>query len=705
MERPTVIEIRDLRIDYRNLNHFTIQQIIKNPAFKGGRAIHAVRGVDLDIREGEIVGIIGENGAGKSTLLKAVAGIFKPDEGTIVIRDRRVSLMSLGVGFRHDLSGRENIMLAGLLLRYPASYIRDKMEEIIDFSELGDAIDRPVRTYSYGMYSKLGFAITAVLETDIMLIDELLSVGDEHFQKKSYRKIRELVQNDRMTGVIVSHDMELIKSICTRVLWMHAGRIRASGDPEKIVEMYVRWSSAKEAEHLVFYDRPEASEKTVLYRGLTADESTGVIMDHPGAENGEFKTAVSWEPLLLPAGTKVRLLDDSLYYRRFRYKNEIPPEWVYLPSASPDGCWMIYDREASDAFWQAEPVFETASEGYLRLAVCRKDGKDLPPGLALEDLFAVERPEQETNTEPAVCPGLDMADTADRVAEEIKKYRDPEDTVFFLVADTHMTFGGIWPQTAAALQALGGTIRPDLTVHLGDLSEGTFPYAVKTKADRKIKADLEKTGAPVYFCLGNHDLTAPPDAAEPAFLKGYPETFTGQGPWSYIDIEEKRLRLIFLESFVPGRDEPYGFSQEELDWLEQTLSGTPDGHDVIVFSHIDPALADMPWGDTVKNSREIMKILSEFDRKSGGRLLGVFCGHEHRDRVRTDYAFPVIATGASKLEDKARDPLYTGSFTRIFGTPSQELFDVVIVKRRERGFRLVRFGAGADREVFRGRKS
>ena len=131
MKRETVITIKDLKIDYRNLQHFTIQQMIKNPALKGGNILHAIRGINLEVHEGEVLGIVGANGAGKSTLLKAIAGIFQPDEGSIDTCGKRVSLMSLGVGFKWDLSGRDNIMLAGLLLRYPASYIKEKIPEII----------------------------------------------------------------------------------------------------------------------------------------------------------------------------------------------------------------------------------------------------------------------------------------------------------------------------------------------------------------------------------------------------------------------------------------------------------------------------------------------------------------------------------------------------------------------------------------------
>lgn len=140
------------------------------------------------------MGIIGKNGSGKSTLLRALAGIFSADEGTIDLHGHSVSLLSIGVGFQKKLSGRENILLSGILLGFTETQVREKMDEIIAFSELGDFIDLPVKTYSSGMYSKLAFSITAILETEIMLVDEVLSVGDAKFKKKSFKKIHNLIQ-------------------------------------------------------------------------------------------------------------------------------------------------------------------------------------------------------------------------------------------------------------------------------------------------------------------------------------------------------------------------------------------------------------------------------------------------------------------------------------------------------------------------------
>ena len=200
-----------------------------------------MKGVSFNVNEGEIVGIIGKNGSGKSTLLRAIANIFTPDEGTIDLHGKSISLLSIGVGFNGNLTGRKNIILSGLLLGFSENYVKEKMEEIIRFSELGDFIDKPVRMYSSGMYSKLAFSITACLETDIMLIDEVLSVGDERFKKKSYNKMKELIKQDSKTVVIVSHNTSTLEELCNRVIWLHDGEIRKIGKPKEVLDEYKQY--------------------------------------------------------------------------------------------------------------------------------------------------------------------------------------------------------------------------------------------------------------------------------------------------------------------------------------------------------------------------------------------------------------------------------------------------------------------------------
>ncbi|MDE7184622.1 MAG: ATP-binding cassette domain-containing protein, partial [Lachnospiraceae bacterium] len=200
--------------------------------------------VSFSVQEGDILGIIGKNGSGKSTLLKSIAGVFSPNAGTIDLNGHSVSLMSLGVGFKDSLSGRENIILSGMLLGFTEKEIEAKSQDIIEFAEIGDFIDRPVRTYSSGMYSKLAFSITAMLETDIMLVDEVLSVGDEQFRLKSLNKMKELINDKKRTVIIVSHSISTLKELCDQVLWLHGGEVRMLGDTEDVLRQYAAYMTS-----------------------------------------------------------------------------------------------------------------------------------------------------------------------------------------------------------------------------------------------------------------------------------------------------------------------------------------------------------------------------------------------------------------------------------------------------------------------------
>ena len=238
MEKDKIaITINDLHVYYRDMNRFSL----KKNGLKGkgsGKIFKAVKGVSFEVPKGQILGITGKNGSGKSTLLRAISGIFSPDKGSINLHGNSISLLSIGVGFQKRLTGYENIFLSGLLLGFTKEQIAEKLDEIIEFSELGDFIYKPVRSYSSGMYSKLAFSITAILETDIMLIDEVLSVGDIHFKEKSYNKMKELISNKDRTVVIVSHSTKTLVELCDKVIWLHDGVIKDQGEPEKIMAEY-----------------------------------------------------------------------------------------------------------------------------------------------------------------------------------------------------------------------------------------------------------------------------------------------------------------------------------------------------------------------------------------------------------------------------------------------------------------------------------
>ncbi len=231
------LEVNHVSIDYKNLMHMSMHQALLKKDVKRADIIRAVDDISFTVEKGKILGIVGRNGSGKTTLLRSIAGIFQPDEGYIDTLGNRVSLMAIGIGFNANNTGRENILKSGMLLGCKLDYVKEHMEEIIEFSELGDFIDRPVRTYSSGMYSKLSFAVTAILDTDIMLVDEVLSVGDEHFRQKSYKKMEELMMSDR-TVLIVSHATNTLKKFCDNVLWINDGHFMKLGKTDEVLADY-----------------------------------------------------------------------------------------------------------------------------------------------------------------------------------------------------------------------------------------------------------------------------------------------------------------------------------------------------------------------------------------------------------------------------------------------------------------------------------
>ena len=220
--KEIALDVEHVSIDYKDLSHMSLAKSLKRGEIKKTNVVRAVNDVSFSVNRGEILGIVGRNGSGKTTLLRSIAGIFQPDEGVIDNQNN---------------TGRENILKSGMLLGCDLDYVKERMDEIIDFSELGDFIDRPVRTYSSGMYSKLSFSVTAILDTDIMLVDEVLSVGDEHFRKKSFKKMEELMRSDR-TVLIVSHATDTLKKFCDKILWINDGKYVMMGDTISVLKEY-----------------------------------------------------------------------------------------------------------------------------------------------------------------------------------------------------------------------------------------------------------------------------------------------------------------------------------------------------------------------------------------------------------------------------------------------------------------------------------
>lgn len=201
--------------------------------------IHALKDISFKIYKGEKVGIIGYNGAGKSTLLNVITGIYTPDKGKVTTNGSISPLLSLGAGFDHNFSGRKNILLNGAVLGYDKAFLESKMDEIIEFSELGDFIDIPIKNYSSGMMAKLGFSIATAVNPDILIIDEILGVGDVNFQKKSADKMKSLMDGGS-TVLLVSHSIAQIRELCDKAIWMDNGHLRDMGEVNKICDKYLK---------------------------------------------------------------------------------------------------------------------------------------------------------------------------------------------------------------------------------------------------------------------------------------------------------------------------------------------------------------------------------------------------------------------------------------------------------------------------------
>jgi len=239
------ISIDDLHITYKvNLER---KASLKNALVKGlrrekqnYREVRAIRGVSFDVPKGQCTGIIGANGAGKSTLMRAVAGILPPTSGSITIDGKVSTLLALGVGFNSALTGRENVMLGGLAAGLTRAEVNEKFDEIADFSDLGDFIDMPMRTYSSGMFSRLAFAVAVHMNPDILIIDEALSAGDAKFKDRANAKMAELMDHAG-TMLLVSHALGTIQNLSDEVIWLHKGRLIKRGDPKLVCDAYLEF--------------------------------------------------------------------------------------------------------------------------------------------------------------------------------------------------------------------------------------------------------------------------------------------------------------------------------------------------------------------------------------------------------------------------------------------------------------------------------
>jgi len=237
----TVIKVDNIGMEFNlsaekvdNLKEYVIKFLKRELLFQ---EFWALKNISFEVEKGDRVGIIGLNGAGKSTLLKIISGVMKPSQGTVEIKGRIVPLLELGAGFDNDYTGKENIFLNGAILGYSKEFLEEKYDEIVEFSEIKQFINVPIKNYSSGMRARLGFSIATMVEPDILVLDEVLSVGDSKFREKSENRIMSLFDKG-ITVLFVSHSIDQVKKLCNKAIWLEKGEIKMQGDVEEVCDAY-----------------------------------------------------------------------------------------------------------------------------------------------------------------------------------------------------------------------------------------------------------------------------------------------------------------------------------------------------------------------------------------------------------------------------------------------------------------------------------
>lgn len=241
MNSENAVEVRNVEMHFNmskekleSLKEYFLRFVTKKLMFED---FVAVNGVSFDIKKGDVFGIVGLNGSGKSTMLKLISGILTPSEGTVETQGTIAPLIELGAGFDFDLTARENIYLNGSVLGYSKKFMDEKFQEIVEFSEMQDFLDTPMKNYSSGMVARIGFAIATITRPDILIVDEILAVGDFRFQEKCEKRINSMI-NDDTTVIIVSHSIEQIERLCKHCLWLEKGKVKMIGDTKTVCDAY-----------------------------------------------------------------------------------------------------------------------------------------------------------------------------------------------------------------------------------------------------------------------------------------------------------------------------------------------------------------------------------------------------------------------------------------------------------------------------------
>ena len=356
---------RAVRREYTTFKSELVRWVTRQGRVPQSMFLTVLRDINLTVAKGKTFGLIGRNGSGKSTLLKLVTGIYAPTSGSVTVNGRISALLELGAGFHPDFTGRENIYINGIILGMTRKEIRGRMDEIIEFSELGEFVDQPVRTYSSGMFARLAFSVATHVDPDILIIDEILSVGDEHFGHKSSLKLEQF-RNEGKTILLVTHDLGTLQKKCDVAAWLDAGVIRASGNPAEVVAEYRQAVADGEARGIVAagatsISLPSASERAPA-RGIPAET---------GKRWGSFEMEFENVRVLGASGKTLDVYrpEDSLTFSLDYFgAKSIPGSWVELSVRREDGTVLWTGATGGP---DVSTPMALAAQGTLRLKMLR----------------------------------------------------------------------------------------------------------------------------------------------------------------------------------------------------------------------------------------------------------------------------------------------------------------------------------------------
>jgi hypothetical protein len=429
---------------------------------------------------------------------------------------------------------------------------------------------------------------------------------------------------------------------------------------------------------------------TRLFLAGRAVDDEGALCDCEGS-------AALWEPLSLAKGERLVWLDPAFEYRLVRYLPGFPAALSYTYSYQSESLWHTYDARRTTGQWFNDD-FVAEREELFRLIIRRVDGEVLREDLPSEKLYRIERlPKPACKLAPWYQAELEA------MRKRIEARRKPGDLALLVLADVHYAIGNGWEQAAEVLRAVTPELGIDAVVQLGDLTDGLTPAFLTQRFAGRVLSDLHSLGLPVYGCLGNHDanyfrgnVEVMGRAERARFYLGRDES------WYYVDYPEQRLRLLFTDTYDSQNEQRYGFLDEELPWLRQTLASTPKDYGLVVFSHV-PVIDGMHvWSETIRNGAQVIRELEDYDRRTGNTVIAYVHGHNHADQLSGDLRFPVVSIGCAKFEQfEENKPAGSATPHRTWGTATQQLWDVLLVHGADRSADFIRFGAGLDRELKR----